>query len=386
MITDISIGNFKCIAEATLRFGSLTLLAGLNGAGKSSVIQSMLSLRQSQKDGSLAGGHISFSGELVDLGTPSDVLHTAANDDVIRISLRDTSIYGNFLDFSYTVSDDRASAIDRFAHLSAFNAAAKSPSISLLLSMNMTEQSDGPTFHYLNAERVGPRKFGMMSATRGRHFDLGIHGEFAMHALHTHQGKVTFDRDDSRHLDPLSGRLLDQVVAWLAEISPGVRLALTPVDIADLMVGAFSFAEEGSLPSVDFRSTNVGFGLSYVLPVLVALLGSEKGSLVLLENPEAHIHPAGQTRLGELTAYAAAAGVQIIVETHSDHFMDGVRIAIRNGILSPEDAAFHYFKRTGIQSTVSSPNIDRNGKLEFWPDGFFDQHRRNTARLVKPVA
>jgi predicted ATPase len=150
------------------------------------------------------------------------------------------------------------------------------------------------------------------------------------------------------------------------------------------MVSGFSFGAAGELRSREYRATNVGFGLSYVLPVLVALLGVSRGGLVLIENPEAHLHPRGQTRLGELCARAAAAGVQVVIETHSDHVMDGSRIAIREGVLEASNAAFHYFGRTGEEIEVVSPSVDAEGRLSEWPAGFFDQTRRDTARLVRP--
>jgi predicted ATPase len=80
----------------------------------------------------------------------------------------------------------------------------------------------------------------------------------------------------------------------------------------------------------------------------------------------------------------ASAGVQILIETHSDHVMDGVRIAIREGVLGPEGAAFHYFIRNESTTSITTPQIDADGRLSEWPEGFFDQHRRNMAKLVRP--
>ena len=81
---------------------------------------------------------------------------------------------------------------------------------------------------------------------------------------------------------------------------------------------------------------------------------------------------------------AALAGVQVVVETHSDHFLDGVRIAVRDGLLPPHDVAIHYFERRGSKSTVTSPEVDPDGRLSSWPAGFFDQHEDNLARLLAP--
>ena len=74
----------------------------------------------------------------------------------------------------------------------------------------------------------------------------------------------------------------------------------------------------------------------------------------------------------------------MIVETHSDHFMDGIRIAVRDGLISPSEASFHYFERQGSKSVAVSPEIDENGRLSHWPIGFFDQHEENLTRLLGP--
>ena len=111
---------------------------------------------------------------------------------------------------------------------------------------------------------------------------------------------------------------------------------------------------------------------------------SSPGTLCLIENPEAHLHPRGQTRLAELAARAAAAGLQVFIETHSDHFLDGVRLAVRDGLISPDQTAIHYFERRDDRTVVTSPEIDADGFLPHWPEGFFDQRDDNLARLLAP--
>jgi predicted ATPase len=118
------------------------------------------------------------------------------------------------------------------------------------------------------------------------------------------------------------------------------------------------------------------------------LLGSRSGSLLLLENPEAHLHPRGQAKLGELLARAASGGVQVIVESHSDHVLNGIRIAVRDGILAAEDAAIHFFARdpdaTGVRSKVTQMRVDRDGRIDKWPEGFFDEWDRALEKLLEP--
>lgn len=86
--------------------------------------------------------------------------------------------------------------------------------------------------------------------------------------------------------------------------------------------------------------------------------------------------------MAELAVRAAKAGVQVVAETHSDHFLDGVRISVREGLVAPRDVAVHYFERDGGKSVVVTPEIDADGRLSHWPAGFFDQHDDNLARLL----
>ena len=175
---------------------------------------------------------------------------------------------------------------------------------------------------------------------------------------------------------------LDVLEHWLQDLSPQARMPFTSAPDADSMSAGRRLDRNGDARTRRFRATNVGFGLSHVLPVVVALL-SDPRTLCLIENPEAHIHPRGQTKLAELAVRVAAAGVQLFVETHSDHFLDGARIAVRDGLLAPADVAIHYFERKGNATTVSSPVLDGDGRLSNWPEGFFDQHEKNLVQLLR---
>ena len=240
----------------------------------------------------------------------------------------------------------------------------------------------GGDLNFINAERVGPRKFYGLSAVLARHGSLGPRGEYALNYLHTHQNESFPDTDHRRStLD--SGRVLDIVDHWLQAVTPGVHLQLETIPDADAILAGFSFDRPGDVATRRYRATNVGFGLSYVLPVLTGLLAAP-GTLCLIENPEAHLHPRGQTKLAELAVRASLAGVQVMAETHSDHFIDGVRIAVRDGLMQPDDVAIHYFERHDGKTVVTSPQVDSDGRLSSWPAGFFDQHEENLARLLAP--
>ena len=102
----------------------------------------------------------------------------------------------------------------------------------------------------------------------------------------------------------------------------------------------------------------------------------------MIENPEVHLHPAGQTAMGVFLSEVAAAGVQVVIETHSDHVLNGIRRAVKSRMLASGDVALHFFQprlegETQEGPQVQSPVVDANGNIDSWPDGFFDQFDRD---------
>jgi predicted ATPase len=121
----------------------------------------------------------------------------------------------------------------------------------------------------------------------------------------------------------------------------------------------------------------MGFGVSTALPILVAGLVAERNGLLVIENPEIHLHPAGQSAIGEFLAKVAADGVQVLVETHSDHVINGMRRAVAESELPARDAVLHYF-----DDAVTEIAVDERGKLSTWPAGFFDQIDRDLGAIA----
>ena len=249
----------------------------------------------------------------------------------------------------------------------------------------------GDDFHYLTAERIGPRTtFEASDYFVREHRQLGIRGEYTPHFLETFGSErivseaLVHPKTKEQKTEETT-KLRAQVEAWMSDISPGVQINLTSYPDIDLISLQYAFTD-GGLFTNRYRSTNVGFGITYTLPVLVALLSSRQDALVLLENPEAHLHPKGQFQLGELMARAASCGIQIVVESHSDHVLNGIRIAVRQGILAPEQLCLYYLERNPqidqISSQVISPHVDKNGRIDQWPDGFFDEWEKSLDRLL----
>lgn len=132
---------------------------------------------------------------------------------------------------------------------------------------------------------------------------------------------------------------------------------------------------------------DVGFGVSQILPVLVALLVAEPNQLVYVEQPELHLHPRAQVALAQVLADAANRGVRIVVETHSSLLLLGLQTLIAEGKLSPDKTILHWFTRDddGV-TTIRSEVPDENGAYGDWPVDFDDVELKAQKRYLDAVA
>jgi predicted ATPase len=362
MITQIQLRNFKCFRNLTLPLTGLNLLAGSNGMGKSSILQSLLLLRQSEF--ALRGQNLSLAGPLVDLGTPDDLLFEFSDTAELGICWQtETALY----DWSFDLGDNHS----RWLNPETLS----SPDQQCLFGKDLC---------YLSADRLGPQHAYPLANS----FDnnrLGVRGEYTAHYLTVHGDDL---------LSPeicqtgLSRSLLTQVQSWLSCVCPGISVVVNTDKLMESASLAYSFPVKERHPRTRaYKSGQVGFGISYALAVIVAILTAKPGSLTLIENPEAHLHPRGISKLGELLALVARAGSQFVVESHSDHLLNGIRVAVKQGKVAPEQVGLAFFEPSpnfdteGLRA-VRNIKVRQDGRLDHWPDGFFDEWDRNLDELL----
>lgn len=217
---------------------------------------------------------------------------------------------------------------------------------------------------YVSAERLGPKNISARIDSLDNNW-LGVKGEYVINVL-SNQGAL----------------FQAKVCEVLSEILTGATLEAKPKD---------NDSVELFLDSVNnghkFRPINVGFGYSYVLPVIVAALLAKKGSILIVENPEAHLHPGAQSRLAKfLIEVSIKNNIQLLIETHSDHVVNGLRIAMKQKLndLSPNDAEIIFFSHDDINtnSSVEIIKCDRFGELSDYPDDFLDEWTKQLVTLV----
>ncbi|MET7291262.1 DUF3696 domain-containing protein [Streptomyces griseoloalbus] len=364
MITSLRVRHFKRFTDASFALRPLTVFTGLNGTGKSTTIQSLLLTRQ-LADAS-ADRVVQLNGPYgLALGEAHEVLHPDAPDSTIEIQIGGDGSQVPSV-HRFTVPDEQA------LYLRVADDSGPPPA---------ELRGQGAAFTYLCAERLGPRDQLGVSAEHPDRIGVGVQGQYTAQLLALHETRAVREpllHPTTRNTHNVT-TLRTQVETWASDIIRPIKImAQWPPGIT---ASTIRFQEPGLL-SEPIRPANMGFGFSYALPVIVAGLLTGPGDLLIVENPEAHLHPGGQSKLGRFLARVAGAGAQVIVETHSDHVLNGARLAVaEERSLRPEDAVVHYF---GEEEAGSAPiEFTAKGELTEWPRGFFDQIEQDLGRLAR---
>ncbi|MGO2302238.1 MULTISPECIES: AAA family ATPase [unclassified Psychrobacter] len=369
MLNFLSLKNFKSIKDEGFELRKLNIFTGFNGMGKSSALQSLLLLRQSYDKHMLPNVGLSLTGEYVKIGIGRDLLYIGANEEHVKIEAYwdESSVE---LYFDYDENSDMQPI----------------QSSSLIEENAFKESLFESNFQYLSAERISPKSvYDVSEFAVNQRRSLGIKGEYTAHFLSQHGGESLFI-DKLQHPKSTSPHLIDNLNAWMSEITPGVRIITKLIPEINQASLHYQFSSATELTN-EFRPENTGFGLTYVLPVVTALLSSKPGGLLIIENPESHLHPSGQSIVGKLISLASQSDVQIMIETHSDHIINGVRAAVKNKDIDTDNVVVYFLSRD-LQSPDHSTDvemieIDENGRIDKWPEGFFDEWDKSLSILLK---
>ena len=370
MINRLDLQSFKCFELLRLPLAPLSLLSGTNASGKSSVLQSLVLLHQTMQDNEWST-RVMLNGGIIALGTFADVVDKLSGQDGFKIGL-----FNDDARFQWEFIGERRDMSLRVGNIAVNGLSTDNPvELHYLLPTNADSSAlalarQVKDLTYISAEREGPREVYPLEdqhiATR-----VGPRGENAASVFY--RGQDEWASGKLRIADALP-TLLHQVNARLDRFFPGCAITVAPIPNANEVTLGVRISEDTGF----LRPVHCGFGITQILPIVVAAISLPPGNLLLIENPEVHLHPAGQALMGQFLADVANAGVQVIVETHSDHILNGIRRAVKSGSLPAEDVAIHFFRaRTPDAPQVLTPVMDETGNIDVWPDGFFDQFDRD---------
>lgn len=392
MLNRLELKHFKCFESLQLPLAPLTLLSGTNASGKSSVLQALALLHQTMREHEWST-KLMLNGKSIRLGSVTDVV-----DEINGLKSFNIGIVDDEHSYSWEFTGERnelsmlveRTFIDNKHYqqqplqrllpaqittvvtnsnvgnsLSGIYISGESPIITASRVVDLQNRLTDLT--YITAERIGPREVYALEDSQTAPV-VGPMGEHAMSLFYLKRDEPILD--DLTTETESRNTLFHQVTARMRQFFPECGLAIEQVPNVNAVTLRLRTSDSGEF----HRPMNVGFGLTQVLPIVIAALSTAKRDIILIENPEVHLHPAGQALMGELLAQVANAGVQVILETHSDHILNGIRRYVKAGGISPEQVALHFFKaRSANAAQVVSPQINSNGDLDNWPDGFFDQ-------------
>lgn len=366
MITQVDLHWFKCFELLKLPLADLTLLSGSNASGKSSILQALVMLHQTMREHEWSI-RLVLNGDALKMGTVADVVDKVHGRHTFEIGLTD-----DVQNYRWVFSGERSEMSLAVDCVEIGGVATNTPSKLQYLLPNPDDRIASilalrlRNLTYLTAERIGPREFYPLE-DRLIASVVGPEGEHAVSLLHLGRDEHVLEELVIEDVPPTR---LRQVEARMKMFFPGCGLAVEQIPRVNAVTLGLRTSEDTNF----HRPVHVGFGLTQVLPIVVAALSAGKGDLLLIENPEVHLHPAGQALMGQFLADVARAGVQVIVETHSDHILNGIRRSVKAQRIIPDQVALHFFRpRIDKEAQAISPQLDKSGNIDIWPDGFFDQ-------------
>lgn len=390
MINELLLDNFKLFGKET-RFSGLkniNLLTGVNGRGKSSVLQPLLLLKQTLLR-SRSSRQVFLSGSFVDLGNASDIKHVDASvTKPIRIGFKD-----NGENYIYTLGiasdNNQVLEIQHFESFGRLNCSVDVDDTTLFQDLiPINGQNDRlmlpfQDLTYISAERIGPR----LSFSPSSDEWIDKRGEHTIQMLYERQ----YDSVDESIMDgmteifpdidedELSPVVNDVLNFWMSKMFGPSAAAVNYIEAANIYTLGISTEQKGG--KTIFKPTNVGFGYSYALPVLIAGLTARKDTILIVENPEAHLHPSAQSMITKFLGLVANCGVQVFIETHSEHILNALRVMVVQRSMSPEDINVMYFD-SKLENYFETIAIEEDGKMDYWPTNFFDQAEKDLNVLL----
>ncbi len=381
-ISKLRLRNFKSVTEGDIGMAPLTLLVGENSSGKSTILRALFLMRHGLPDYGLPPGVGQDDMSITDISEPDDVSRVSSNKstappntvsigvDIRRIGGR--GVWGLDIDWNPSTGIDEISfdPIDDDMDNSEYD---------LLCNKVL----------YVGPLRKSP---GGYPETRSNRVpsDVGKRGEFTANLLAKQGDEVTGL--------PMPGdrvyTIKDILRSWVTDLGlaadvrvAGVEARLHWFDSVPLVVPPNPQIEVRPHGLDSFLPlSSVGVGVSQLLPVLVQCLLAEPGSVILLEQPELHLHPALQQRLTDFFIAVVRSGRQLIVETHSEYMVSRLRrrivedaddelLDLANVIFAERD------RETGLTS-YREVELSPLGAIEDWPAGFFDQAAEEERAII----
>lgn len=414
-IIKIAVKGFKSIAEACeIDIRPLTILAGANSSGKSSIMQPLLMLKQTL-EAPYDPGPLKIDGPNVQFTEAAQFLSTLSDEKVTdRFQIRiETHVHVSDFSYSVGITFKREQGGIGIVEMTRDSTETNQP----LTHKRFTLYPKMPSEEIRSLGIQGPMGEDFDEVKRSRCF-LGL-GSKDNNGFYSVTYKLVSNIVDLIHLPRLRGNpertyklayphpwypgtfenyAANLIHAWQETADERLEILTDALHILELTgkVGAKRIGDisiqlqvgrllHDRVGETDMVSVaDVGFGVSQVLPVLVAVIAAEPGQLIFVEQPELHLHPRAQVALAGVLADAAKRGVRVVAETHSSLLLLGVQTLVAEGDLSPELVKLHWFTRREDGVTeVASADLDEAGAYGEWPEDFADVSLHAQSSYIK---
>jgi AAA15 family ATPase/GTPase len=413
-ITRITVANFKSIVgEQSIEIRPLTILAGANSSGKSSMMQPLLLLKQTLEapydPGALLlngpNARFTLAAQLLSFNEEdsTDTFSAGLEVSIHKLSLSFTKNRPHkpgfrISEMQYTSKGEECILRDDLSeeeidHVVLASQALQNLAhiIASLMKISLDPQSRKPQF-LIKRERcflkVSSENPLALETLKDYTFpNTSIISRNIRHIIHvpglrgnpersypvTAVGSTfpgTFEKYVASVIGSWSGDKLRELNHDLAKLGLTNHVLADPID--DTQVELVVNRRKHSHDEEDMVNiADVGFGVSQALPVVVALHAAEPGQLVYIEQPEIHLHPRAQAAMAEVLADAAIQGKRVVIETHSDLVLSGIQTLVAEGKLPPELVKLHWFEQLSNGSTkITSSELDQAGAFGDWPEDF----------------
>ncbi len=413
LIKSLSLKDFKCFEQVDIDFGKITLLTGANSSGKSSLIYALLGIMQSK----YFPQYFALNGELINMGGFDEVLRKKAEKEEFEINIKIGNRHSEYFETSWQEDEEAEQPYitkfktkdylaytddnyDRFIDIwtndkffvdeilkedkditveKANNTSSSTKKVHIKGQSEFSIESFAQVyeeyisdfffqlvenencFNYIGSFRLPPER---TYYRKPNAIKVGVNGEGYIDQI------IKWEESDKKKYDEL--------------IEAVTEMGLFKTIQANKMKGGrFELNVQVNENSELASLTDVGFGISQFLPIIVADLQMKEDSCLAISQPEIHLHPKIQATLGDyFCKQVNKTEKQYIVETHSEYLINRMRLLIVKGELKPEDVKLYYMENDGIKTTTYAIELTTDGQIKNAPQGFFDTYEMDVMDIA----
>jgi predicted ATPase len=402
IINKLGLKNFKCFKEVEVDFSKITLLTGENSSGKSSLIYGLLAPFQSEG----FPLYLFPNGKYVNMGDFEEISFKNSKNNKIEINIASRGFWSDYISTQWIL--DSVNKLPKLYHLKTliddttldisldgdiylcnlYNA----DNAKLIQEVEITEFGE---FYFYPENKDILRISKIMDNFLDWRIDLELDrtlnfiGSYRIYPERTYYQKPK----SSRQILTSGEGYIDQILEWKEKMYGEFNELITILKDLKLLYGVkpqkfgggrFDLKVKIKKSSNWASLADVGFGVSQLLPIIVADLQLDDNSTLIMAQPETHLHPSIQAELGTyLVKQVNQSEKQYIVETHSEYLINRLRLCIVKGEIKPEDVAVYYFENTVKEGSIAHRiEFTKHGQILNAPPGFFDTYMMDTMNIA----